>query len=191
MIRDQVGKGGDNLIPALLGDIPDGLRDAIDTFRGTLFQRDYLPRAVPFPGVRDLFERLVADGVRIVLASSSGADEVRFHLGLLGCADLVFATTSRDDAESSKPCPDIFAAAVAKVAPIMLSEAVVIGDTPWDAIAARRAGLGMIGLRCGGWSDDALVDAGAAALFDGPRHLLACYDESPFARARARSREHA
>src|SRR5688572_3953998 len=70
-IREQVGKGGDNLIPTLLGDVPDADRAAIEDVRGDLFKRDYLPRAVPFPGVRPLFERLAGDGIRIVLASSS------------------------------------------------------------------------------------------------------------------------
>ena len=182
-IREQIGKGGDNLLPTLLGDLADAGRDEIDAFRGTLFKRDYLPRATPFPGVRALFERLVGDGVKIVLASSAGAEEVGYHLGLIGCEDLVFASTSRDDADRSKPCPDIFEAAMAEVAPIAADEAVVIGDTPWDAIAARRAGLRTIGVRSGGFDDQALRAAGAIALFDDPRDLLARYDEGPFAAA--------
>ena len=180
-IREQIGKGGDNLIPSLLGEISDDRRDTIDDFRGTLFKQQYLARAVPFPGVRDLFERLVADDVKIVLASSAGGEEVAYHLSLIGCEDLVFATTSRDDAESSKPCPDIFAAALGKIAPLGADQAVVIGDTPWDAIAATRAGVRMIGVRSGGFSDESLTGAGAIALFDGPRDLLARYADSPFA----------
>jgi len=180
-IREQVGKGGDNLIPALLGDVADADREALEDFRGALFKRDYLPRAVPFPGVRTLFERLAADGIIIVLASSSGKDEVAFHLALIGCADLVAATTSRDDVESSKPCPDIFTAALGK-AGVAADQAIVVGDTPWDAIAARRAGVRMIGVRCGGFPDDWLLEAGAIALFDGPRDLAARYQQSPFAR---------
>ncbi|TFI57961.1 HAD family hydrolase [Sphingomonas parva] len=183
-IREQIGKGGDNLIPTLLGDIPEAEREALEGFRGTLFKRDYLPRAAPFPGVRPLFERLAADGVRILLASSSNQDEVAFHLALIGCEDLVFATTSRDDAAHSKPCPDIFEAALDR-AGVAAEEAIVIGDSPWDVLAARRAGLAVIGFRSGGFSDDALLDGGAIALFDGPRDLLARYAASPFARFHA------
>jgi phosphoglycolate phosphatase-like HAD superfamily hydrolase len=180
-IRPQVGKGGDNLIPTLLPDLDPAAQEALEHWRGDLFKRDYLSRAVPFPGVRPLFERLYAGGIRIVLASSSGADEVAYHLSLIGTADLVFATTSRDDVESSKPCPDIFEAALAKVAPLGAGEVVVVGDTPWDAKAAARAGMAMIGFRSGGFADAELTGAGASTLYDGAADLLARYDVSPFA----------
>jgi HAD superfamily hydrolase (TIGR01509 family) len=180
-IRPQVGKGGDNLIPTLLPGLDAAAREALDAWRGDLFKRDYLSRAVPFPGVRALFERLYANGIRIVLASSSSEEEVAYHLNLIGAADLVFATTSRDDVESSKPCPDIFEAALAKVAPFGAGEALVVGDTPWDAKAAARAGMRMVGFRSGGFADAELTGAGAFALYDGPSDLLARYDSSPFA----------
>jgi phosphoglycolate phosphatase-like HAD superfamily hydrolase len=181
-IRWQIGKGGDNLIPALFPDLPEARREEMEDYRGDLFKRSYLPRATPFPGVRALFERLAGDGVRIVLASSSSAEEVDFHLGLIGCEDLVAAKTSKDDAESSKPCPDIFEAALAKVAPIGADEAAVVGDTPWDAKAAARLGLRTIGFRSGGFPDDALAEAGACELYDGPEDLLARYRQSVFGR---------
>jgi phosphoglycolate phosphatase-like HAD superfamily hydrolase len=181
-IRWQVGKGGDNLIPSLFPDLGDGQRAEMEDFRGELFKRDYLPRAVPFPGVRDLFERLAADGVKIVLASSARAEEVDYHLSLIACADLVEATTSKDDVENSKPCPDIFAAALGRVAPLGADEVAVVGDTPWDAKAAGRAGLRIIGFRSGGFPDEALAEAGACELYDGPRDLLARFDSSVFGR---------
>jgi phosphoglycolate phosphatase-like HAD superfamily hydrolase len=181
-IRWQVGKGGDNLIPSLFPDLGDGRRAEMEDFRGDLFKRDYLPRAVPFPGVRDLFERLAADGVKIVLASSAHAEEVDYHLSLIACADLVAATTSKDDVENSKPCPDIFAAALARVAPLGADEVAVVGDTPWDAKAAGKLGLRIVGFRSGGFPDDALAEAGACELYDGPRDLLARFDSSVFGR---------
>ena len=131
--------------------------------------------------MRELFERLAADRVAAVLASSSSAAEVDFYLGLAGIADLVSATTSKDDVESSKPCPDIFEAAMAKLAPLDPDEAIVVGDSPWDVKAARRAGLRTIAFRCGGFADEALTEAGACALYDGPRDLLARYPASVFA----------
>jgi HAD superfamily hydrolase (TIGR01509 family) len=181
-IRWQIGKGGDNLIPALFPGLPEARRDEIEDFRSDLFKRCYLPRATPFPGVRALFERLVGDGVRIVLASSSNAQEVDFYLSLIGCADLVEATTSKDDAGSSKPCPDIFEAALARLAPLGADEAAVVGDTPWDAKAAGKLGLRTIGFRCGGFPDEALAAAGACELYDGAEDLLARYDRSVFGR---------
>jgi HAD superfamily hydrolase (TIGR01509 family) len=184
-VRPQIGKGGDNLVPALLPDATDELREEMEAVRGPLFKRDFLPRAVPFPGVRALFERLAEGGVAIVLASSSDEEDVRFHLDLIACADLVDATTSRDDADRSKPCPDIFAAALAKVAPLAAQDAVVVGDSPWDIEAAAKLALPAIGFRSGGFPEDELIEAGAFALYDGPSDLLARYDSSIFARAHA------
>jgi HAD superfamily hydrolase (TIGR01509 family) len=181
-IRWQIGKGGDNLIPTLFPDLSDARREEMEAFRSDLFKRDFLPRATPFPGVRDLFERLAAEGIRIVLASSSQAEEVAYHLSLIACADLVSATTSKDDVEASKPCPDIFAAALGRLAPLGADEAAVVGDTPWDAEAAARLGLRTIGFRCGGFPDEALTEAGACELYDGPRDLLARFDSSVFGR---------
>ena len=177
-IRGQIGKGGDNLIPALLPNLSDAQREEIDAWRGALFKRDFLPRVTPFPAVRSLFERLVADGWRIVLASSGGAEEVAFHLGLTGAGDLVFDTTSRDDAAHSKPGPDIFAAALDK-AGADAADAIVVGDTPYDVAAAGKIGLRAIGLLCGGFSEQDLV--GAIACYRDPAHLLTCYNETAFA----------
>jgi len=181
-IRWQIGKGGDNLIPSLFPDLVDTQREEMEAFRSDLFKRDYLPRATPFPGVRDLFERLAAEGTRIVLASSSHSEEVDYNLSLIACADLVDATTSSDDVEKSKPCPDIFEAALAKVAPFGSEEVAVVGDTPWDAEAARKLGLRIVGFRSGGFPDEALTAAGACELYDGPNDLLARFDSSVFGR---------
>ncbi|HEX8467713.1 MAG TPA: HAD family hydrolase [Allosphingosinicella sp.] len=181
-IRWQIGKGGDNLVPTLFPDVGETQHEELEAFRSELFKRDYLPRATPFPGVRDLFERLAAEGTKIVLASSSHSEEVDYHLSLIACADLVSATTTSDDVENSKPCPDIFAAALAKVAPIGANEAAVVGDTPWDAKAAGKLGLRIVGFRSGGFPDEALTEAGACELYDGPGDLLARFDSSVFGR---------
>ncbi|HEX8667919.1 MAG TPA: HAD family hydrolase [Allosphingosinicella sp.] len=180
----QIGKGGDNLLPTLAPSLGESERKAMEEHRSALFRRDYLARAVPFPGVRDLFERIYADGIRIVLASSSEAKEVAYHLSLIACADLVYASTSKDDVEHSKPCPDIFAAALEK-AGAAAAEAVVVGDSPWDVKAAAKLGVATVGFRSGGFPDEALLAEGAAALYDGPRDLLARYGTSPLAAAYA------
>jgi HAD superfamily hydrolase (TIGR01509 family) len=175
-IRKQIGKGGDNLIPALLPEpLVERRRKEIEDYRSELFQHEYLPEAVPFRGVRPLFERLYGDGIRIVLATSSKQAELRFHESLIGCEDLIFATASKDDVERSKPCPDIFEAALEKVAPIDKSQVRVVGDSPWDVKAACRAGLATVGVLCGGYEREELREAGAVALFGGPEDLLAHY----------------
>ncbi|MGZ8997940.1 MAG: HAD family hydrolase [Allosphingosinicella sp.] len=175
-IREQIGKGGDNLIPSLLpADQAQQESGEIQDFRSELFARDYLPRVQPFPKVRALFEQLHASDIKIVLATSAGREELNFHRGLLACDDLIHAATSKDDVEHSKPCPDIFEAALAKVASAAASEALVIGDTPWDMKAAAKAGMAAIAVRCGGFSDQALGAAGAAALYEGPVELAALF----------------
>ena len=181
-IRFQIGKGGDNLIPTLLPDLGEDEREELDDYRGALFKRDYLNRARPFPGVRALFERLRGDEVAIVLASSSGREEVDHHIESLGVGGLILASTSRDDVERSKPCPDIFEAALDKVGDVDKARVRVVGDSPWDMKAAGRIGLKAIGFRCGGFADADLEAAGAAVLYDGPEDLLRRYDRSDFAR---------
>src|SRR4051794_8377572 len=125
-IRWQVGKGGDNLIPSLLPELGANERERLEDYRSTLYTRDYLPRATPFPDVRGLFERLAADGVKILLASSSHQHEVDFYLGLIGCEDLVDETISKNDVERSKPCPDIFEAALDKLKPLGADATLVV-----------------------------------------------------------------
>jgi HAD superfamily hydrolase (TIGR01509 family) len=181
-IRTQIGKGGDNLIPALLPpDLVEAKQEEIESHRGDLFKRDYLPRVVPFPGVRELFERIVADGRKIVLASSAKDDELRFHLNVIGASDLVFASTSKDDVAHSKPDPDIFAAALVK-AGAAADQAIVVGDTPYDMEAAAKLGVRTIGFRSGGFPDASLREAGAAELYDGVQDLLGRYEHSLLSR---------
>ena len=178
-VRRQIGKGGDNLIPALLPpDLVERYAADIEAYRSELFQRDYLPRAVPFPRVRALFERLHEDGRRVVLATSAKQPELDFHLSLIGAADLVDATTSRSDVDHSKPCPDIFEAALARVTPLGPDQVVVVGDSPWDMEAAARLGIRSVALRCGGFSDEELKARGAAEIRDDPADLLASYESS-------------
>lgn len=181
-IRWQIGKGGDNLLPTLFPELSEARVEEMDAFRGELFKRDYLPRAVPFPEVRALFERIVEASARIVLASSAGKEEVHYHLGLLACEDLVSATTTKDDVESSKPCPDIFEAALAKVAPLGAQDVAVVGDSPWDVKAAGRARMRAVGFLSGGFPGEALREAGACELYEGPADLLARFETSVFGR---------
>ena len=177
-IRGQIGKGGDNLIPALLPrELVERRQKEIEDYRSELFRQCYLPEAVPFPGVRPLFERLYADGIRIVLATSSNQAELRFHESLIGCEDLIFAATSKDDVERSKPCPDIFEAALGKLGAIDRARVRVVGDSPWDVKAAGRAGLDAVAVLCGGFPEAELREAGAVAVLGDPEDLLAHYPD--------------
>jgi phosphoglycolate phosphatase-like HAD superfamily hydrolase len=124
----------------------------------------------------------------IVLASSAKAEDLQTYKKIAGIEGLVDAEASSDDAEKSKPHPDIFQAAMAKLEGVHESEVVVIGDTPYDAEAAGKAGLSTIGFRCGGFAEAGLRAAGCFAIYDGPANLLALYDESVLA-GRSSTRE--
>jgi HAD superfamily hydrolase (TIGR01509 family) len=132
-----------------------------------------------FPKVRELFERLAADGKKIALASSATGPELEEYKERLGIADLLDAHSSADDAEKSKPDPDIFLAALDRLGDPDRAETVVVGDTPYDAEAGRAAGLRVVGVTCGGWSADELRAVGCAAVYHDPADLLAHYDHSP------------
>lgn len=181
-IRRQIGKGGDQLMPVFLSkpDL-DAKGKALEAHRAEVLKDRYLSRVKPFPMVRELLERLRADGVRIALASSAKQDELQTYKKAADIEDLLQVETSSDDAEASKPAPDIFEAAMKRLGGIEPGQAIVVGDTPYDAEAAGRAGLRTIGLLCGGWSADELVRAGCIATYQDPADLLARYDGSPLA----------
>ncbi len=184
-VRHQMGKGGDQLMPAVLPrDAFERQGKEIGTYRGDLFMREYLPRARAFPEVPALFRRIRAAGQRIVLASSSSAAEVERYKDVAGIADLIDAETTKDDAEHSKPSPDIFRAALERIAPIGPEDAIVVGDSPYDAEAAAKVGLRAVGLLCGGFPEDELRNAGFVALYRDPADLLANYERSPLAARR-------
>jgi HAD superfamily hydrolase (TIGR01509 family) len=181
-VRRQIGKGGDQLMPVFLSEEEIGrFGEELEKRRGALLQERYLHRIRPFPAVRELFQRVIADGKAIALASSAKEDELEQFKKIANIVDLLDVETSSDDAEKSKPHPDIFCAALAKLDIAQPEQVLVIGDTPYDAEAAAKAGLRTVGLLCGGWSEDELRRAGCVAVFRDPADLLARYSESPLA----------
>ena len=185
-IRQQIGKGGDQLLPVFLTrEEIDTKGQALEKHRGKILKERYLSQIKAFPKVPELFQRIRADQVKIVLASSAKADELQTYKKIAGIQGLVDAETSSDDAEKSKPHPDIFQAAMAKPEGIHKTEVVVVGDSPYDAEAAGKAGLTTIGFRSGGFAEARLRDAGCFAIYDGPADLLARYDESVLAAAKS------
>jgi HAD superfamily hydrolase (TIGR01509 family) len=182
-IRDQIGKGGDQLFPVFLTrEEIDEIGPDLEEHRGHVLKERYLSQIKAFPKVTELFHRIRADDIKIALASSAKAQELRTYEKIAGIEGLVDVETSSDDAEKSKPHPDIFQLAMAKLEGIHTSEVVVVGDSPYDAEAAGKAGLRSIGFRCGGFAEAGLRDAGCFAIYDGPADLLARYDESPLVR---------
>jgi HAD superfamily hydrolase (TIGR01549 family) len=188
-IRSQIGKGGDQLMPVFLNEKELAeIGEKIERRRGEIFTSEYLPKARPFPQVRELVARIKADGKRVVLASSATKEELTFFKQKLNIADLLAGTTSGDDAEHSKPEPDIFKAALEKLGAPAASRCIVVGDTPYDALAARKIDLTTIGVLCGGFSEESLRAAGCREIYRDPADLLRHYPEWAIAKAEAAER---
>jgi HAD superfamily hydrolase (TIGR01549 family) len=180
-IRRQIGKGADQLLPVFLNEkelarYGRELRE----YRSQYFQEYFLDIVRPFPQVRQLLQRVAASGQRIALASSATEDELEEYKRIAHVADLLDSEVSSKDVERSKPYPDIFRAALGKMG-VEPREALVVGDTPYDAEAALQAGLRMVGVLCGGFPEASLRRAGCCAVYRDPAHLLAEYERSPLA----------
>lgn len=179
-IRSQIGKGGDQLMPVFLSkEELATIGKRLEKHRQEVFKSDYLPGVAAFPQVRELFERLRADGRTVMLASSAKEEELDAYKRIAHIEDLVHAYTTSDDAERSKPYPDIFQAALNQLSEAERHSAIVVGDSPFDAEAAARAGLRTIGMLCGGFAEKDLREAGCIAIYKDPADLLQNYDTSP------------
>jgi beta-phosphoglucomutase-like phosphatase (HAD superfamily) len=109
LARSQIGKGGDKLIPEFLS--ADEQKDhgkELEEWRGKRFKTEYLPMVRPFSAVPDLLRRVRDAGLRIAIGSSAKEDELDKYLDIACITDLVDVKTSSEDAEESKPAPDIF-----------------------------------------------------------------------------------
>jgi HAD superfamily hydrolase (TIGR01549 family) len=163
-LHRHLGMGGDQLVAAVTDDdteqrLGDELRAAHDALYLASIQT-----TSAFAGARDLIEDLREAGAAVILASSAKAREVDHYLGLLDARELVDGWTTSADVEQTKPEPDLVWAALAKLDDD--AEAVMVGDTPWDVEAARRAGIPTVAVLTGGFSAAELEESGAAAVFE-------------------------
>ena len=176
-LHSQIGKGSDQYLPEFLTkEEIERFGKELDEYRSDVFKKEYRPKARPFPKVRELFQRIRGDRKRIVLASSGKKDDTKYYIELLKVDDLIDGYTSADDADRSKPAPDIFTASLEKVK-VSPDEAITVGDTRFDVEAAAKAGLRTIALTCGGTDESVLRKAGAIAVYRDPAHLVAEYDK--------------
>jgi HAD superfamily hydrolase (TIGR01509 family) len=175
-IHRHIGMGGDQLVGALAGD--DFARahgDAVRALEGDLYM-ELIDEVRPLAGARDLLRDLKERGHALVLASSAKQHEVDHYLDLLGARELADGWTTSADVEQTKPQPDLVAAAIEKAG---AGDAVMAGDSTWDCEAAKRAGIATIGVLTGGFSDQELLDAGAACVFERIEDLRRDLDETP------------
>lgn len=177
-ILELIGKGGDKLIPEAFGFAENSIAGKkLRRLKGKIFKERFLPHLVPTPGARDLLEALKSKGLSRIVATSSGRADVFRLLERARVQDLIDDTTTGDDANGSKPDPDILHAALQK-ADASPQQAIMIGDTPYDVEAANRASIRCLAVRCGGWNDQSLK--GAAAIYDDPADILNHFDRAFF-----------
>ncbi|GAC1303310.1 MAG: HAD family hydrolase [Vulcanimicrobiaceae bacterium] len=182
-LRRSIGLGGDRLLRSVAGlDEREEPGRTISRRRREILLDRYARGLLPTPGARDLVDWLRQCGTRIVIATGASSEEIDTLLRAAGVDDLVDVTVTADDAARTKPAPDIVLAALER-AGVPASDAVMIGDTPYDVVAARAASVQAIAVRCGGWSS---ADLAGASVFADPQDLLERYRESPL-----RTLEHA
>jgi HAD superfamily hydrolase (TIGR01509 family) len=166
-IHREIGKGGDRLVPDLVGEeveARDG--DRLRARQHDLYA-ELMPEVQPLEGAHELLAACRERGWRIALASSGRAEEIEHYLRLLDVDGLPDAVVSSADVETTKPAPDVLALAREQAAPDLdASAVVVVGDATWDCEAARNAGMTAVGVRCGGFGREELEAAGAAAVFE-------------------------
>jgi HAD superfamily hydrolase (TIGR01509 family) len=177
-LHRQVGMGGDKYVAALAGEdvekrLGDDLRDAWEEIFNEMIHE-----VAPLAGARELLVELKERGHTVVLASSSIQEHLDHFLDLLGARDLADGWTMKDDVEASKPEPDLVEAALAQAG---TRDAVMLGDTPWDVEAARKAGIETVCVRTGGFSEQELTDAGAVMVFESIEVLRRRLDDTPLA----------
>jgi len=177
-IRRQIGKGGDELIPVFVSWWKrDAVKEPLEAYRKFVFQHDYLARVKPLPKVREFLLRVKAEGIKVALSSSASKEDLLAYKRIANMEDLIDVETSADDADKSKPHPDIFDVTLRKLQ-LQAKDCIALGDTPYDAEAAGRAGLRTIGVTTGGWSHDELMSAGCVEVYESVAELLERFEES-------------
>ncbi|MCW3030681.1 MAG: family hydrolase [Solirubrobacterales bacterium] len=176
-IHRHIGMGGDQLVPALTDDAFDREHgDAVREAEKELYM-EMIGEVEPMRDARRLIEDLKHRGHQALLASSAKQEEVDHYLDLLDARALADGWTSSADVESTKPQPDLVHAALQK-AGADPGDAVMVGDTPFDVEAARRAGVPTLAVMTGGFSEAELRDAGASRIFESVAELRERLDET-------------
>ena len=176
-----IGMGGDQVIKTIGGDeLEERIGEEARKRQGEHVD-EMIGEVSPLPGARELLLAIKERGHRLVLASSGQPRHVDIAVDLLDARDIADAITSSEDAEATKPAPDLLQVALGKLGATAEDGAVMIGDSVWDVEAAKNAGLPTITVRSGGFGDEELREAGAVGIYDTPGDLAAALDETPLA----------
>jgi HAD superfamily hydrolase (TIGR01509 family) len=157
------------------------VEEPLKRYREWIFRTDYLGQVRPFEKVREFAEELKRRAIRLALASSSKKPELEDYKRIMRIEDLVDQATSADDVDRAKPHPDVFSAALKRLG-LKATECIALGDTPYDAESAGKAGLRTIGVETGGWTHEQLMDAGCVEVYASVAELLERIEESAIER---------
>lgn len=177
-VQRAIGMGGDRLVAHVAGQsVEDAMGDEVrERHQRYLDERFHDLSATD--GAGELLEALRGKGFNVVLASSADKELSERLLELLdGAGQHLHESIAGAEAEHSKPEPDLIEVALESVD---ATSAVMIGDAVWDVEAAAKAGVPCVGLLTGGFGSAELLEAGAVAVYDSPRELMAHLDEAPF-----------
>ena len=175
-VHRHIGMGGDQLVEAVAGaEVERESGDGIRSAEAELYM-ELIDEVGVVEGARELIADLKGRGQAVVLASSAKQDEVDHYVDLLGARELADGWTTSADVEATKPEPDLVRAALDKAG---TGDAAMVGDTPWDAEAAGRAGIETVAVLTGGFSEQELRDAGAVAVFESVAQLRDGLERTP------------
>jgi phosphoglycolate phosphatase-like HAD superfamily hydrolase len=183
------GMDGRRMLRRVLNRHEPRLLDHIVKLHDDRYRERYLPHVRPFSGLRGLFTAIKEDGGKIALASPCSKEEFAQYRSIMNVDDLIDVACCADDIKREKPSVDVVGLA-AKRLRLPPAQIAMVGDTPYDADAARAAGLLPIGLQGGHFSRSDLSDAGYAAVFFDLQALAAKLEgQKPLAHAAAESAE--
>ena len=172
LLKLYSGLDGDQTLQLVAPDLNAPEPQVVLEAQGRMYEAKYLGSVKAFTGVRDVFGALREGGGRIALATDCKGPELSHYRSLLNVDDLIDAMACGDDVEHGKPDPRLIGLALGKLG-ISAGQAVMIGDTPYDAEAASGAGTAAAGLLTGGFAKQALLEAGCFVVANELRELPA------------------
>ena len=172
------GLDGEQTLQLVAPNLHQDDRKEVLKHQGKIYSTKYLERVKAFTGVRHVFDALIGGGGRIALATDCEGPELKHYLSLLDVEDLIHCMACGDDVEHGKPDPRLVGIALRKL-DVPAGETVMIGDTPYDAEAALGAGIRAAGVLTGGFSSEALTEAGCFAVAKDLQHLLVRLESKP------------
>ena len=177
-IHRRIGMSGSLLVKALLREtrqpVSRELSERLRQFHAEAYAK-LVAQVRPLPGARELLDHLTRRGVRWAIATSGWLESARPALQMLDVAADVPVIT-RDQVRHAKPDPDLFLTAAHRLE-VPIETSVVVGDSVWDQLAARRARALGVGVLSGGYGEDELMRGGAYRVYQDPADLLEHLDE--------------